>query len=292
MDKLLDGRAVVITGSGRGLGRAYALAAAAEGAAVVVNDLDRDAANDTVAEITNSGGRAIAGVQDVSDWDAAGELINLCVDSFGAIDGLVNNAGVLRINRPEEQTRRDTLDVVNSSVIGTVACTTHALQHMCAAGRGVIVNVTSGQQMGAPAMAVYGAAKAAVATLTYSWSHDLVAEGVRVNAISPNAHTRMADAYEEFLGPRAAGQNVGISPELNAPLVVYLLSELSDGVSGQVFRFDGQSLMVCSHPAVIDRDAYLPPECTARDIASVVASELTGLFQPVGLRRIKPPEFS
>lgn len=291
MNDLLDEMAVVITGSGRGLGRAYALAAAAEGAAVVVNDIDVDTAEAVVAEIAEAGGRAVVSGHDVSDWDAAAELIELCVESFGRIDGLVNNAGILRVNRPEEQTERDTLDVVNSSLLGTVACSTHALRHMCEAGRGVIVNVTSGQQMGAPVMAVYGAAKAAVATLTYSWSQDLHVSGVRVNAISPNAHTRMADVYEEFLGTRATGQNVGIEPESNAPLVIYLLSELSEGVSGQVFRFDGQRLMVCAHPTVIAPDAYLPEGCTARDVAAVVAGELAGLFQPSGIRRISAPMF-
>lgn len=291
MTELLADQAIVITGAGRGIGRAYAHAAAAEGALLVVNDIDIDTAEAVVAEITDQGGRAVVSGHDVSNWAAAGELIELCVATYGRIDGLVNNAGELRVNRPEDQTEADMNDVLGSSLIGTIACTTHALPHMRQARRGVILNVTSGQQMGAPAMAVYGAAKSGIAALTYSWSLDLNPDGIRVNAISPNAQTRMADVFETFLGDSAPGQNEGKAPESNAPLAIYLLSELSAGVTGQVIRQDGQSIMVCSHPAVIAPSAFLPEEHNAHDVASAVAFELASLFQPVGVRRVNPPNF-
>lgn len=288
---LLPDQAIVITGAGRGIGRAYAHAAAVQGALLVVNDIDVETAEAVVAEITQQGGRAVASGHDVSNWAAAGELIELCVDTYGRVDGLVNNAGELRVNRPEDQTEADMNDVLGSSLIGTIACTTHALPHMQRARRGVILNVTSGQQMGAPAMAVYGAAKAGVAALTYSWSQDLSADGIRVNAISPNAQTRMAEVFETFVGGTAPGQNEGKAPESNAALAIYLLSELSAGVSGQVIRQDGQSIMVCSHPALISPSAFLPDGHDAHDVASVMAFELASMFQPVGVRRVSPPNF-
>lgn len=282
---LLAGRAIVITGAARGLGAAYARAVAAEGGSVVLNDLDEAELRQIVAGITEAGGKAIAHPADITDWDQADGLIERCVMEFGAIDGLVNNAGYFALARPQDQLpepARRTLDV---NVFGTVACAVPSMRRMIAKGSGVILNVTSGEQMGKTSSAVYGASKAAVATLTYSWAEDMREHGVRVNAISPNAHTRMADTYQAFLG--AAGtQNVGLAPEVNAPLVIFLLSDLSAGVTGQVARLSGTDLMLCTHPAILDpvlhRDVW-----NVRDIAEAFDTDLRDRLQPVGVRNVR-----
>src|SRR5439155_4055963 len=125
----------------------------------------------------------------------AEELIERCVHEFGAIDGLVNNAGCFALSLPQEQRQQDVRRLVDVNLVGTIACGVHALRHMIGRRRGAVVNATSAEQMGKTSSAVYGATKAAVAALTYSWSVDVREHGVRVNAVSPNAHTRMAEIY-------------------------------------------------------------------------------------------------
>ncbi|GLZ42014.1 SDR family oxidoreductase [Actinokineospora sp. NBRC 105648] len=281
----LHDKAVVVTGAGRGLGAAYAVAAAAAGASVVVNDIDQDAAAKVASDIGRAGGRAVAHPADITDWDAAEGLISLCVSEFGAIDGLVNNAGVFTLALPWEQDPTEARRLIEVNLLGTLACGTHALRHMVARGSGTVVNVTSGEQMGKTATAVYGATKAAVATLTYSWSLDARDHGVRVNAVSPNAHTRMADTYQAFRGS-AGTQNVGLAPEVNAPLVVYLLSDLSSAVTGQVVRLNGSDLMLCTHPAVLD-PVLTRPGWTIEALAEAFAGELAEHLQPVGIQRVR-----
>ena len=165
---LLDDRTVVITGAGRGLGEAYARAAAAEGATVVVNDVEGDLADAVARDIVAGGGRAVAHPADVSDWAAAEGLIARCVEEFGRIDALVNNAGEFALALPQEQGAEDARRLLDVNVYGTIACGTAALRRMVEQGSGVVLNVTSGEQMGNTATGVYGATKAAVATLTYS----------------------------------------------------------------------------------------------------------------------------
>ncbi|SMC95949.1 SDR family NAD(P)-dependent oxidoreductase [Lentzea albidocapillata] len=284
-DAPLAGRAVVITGAGRGLGAAYALAVAAAGGVAVVNDIDGDEAERVAARIVAGGGRAVAHPADITSWDAAEELIGRCVEEFGAIDGLVNNAGVFALALPQDQQPEQTRRIIDVNLFGTVACGTHALRHMVARGRGVVLNVTSGEQMGKTASAVYGATKAAVATLTYSWAEDVREHGVRVNAVSPNAHTRMADVYQAFRGVDGS-QNAGLAPERNAPLVVYLLSDRGAAVTGQVVRLSGEELMLCTHPAILEpvvrRDVW-----TVESLAEAFESDLAGRQQPAGVRRVR-----
>jgi NAD(P)-dependent dehydrogenase (short-subunit alcohol dehydrogenase family) len=149
---------------------------------------------------------------------------------------------------------------------------------MLDAGRGSVVNVTSGAQGGTRGLAAYSATKGAVASLTYSWALDVEGSGVRVNAISPNAHTGMADVFEQYRGTAAVGQNVGKDPADNAPVLVYLLSEFSAGVNGQVLRIDGRELTVVTH---------WTPETVARAVERHRDSHL----QPLGAvaRRISTP---
>jgi NAD(P)-dependent dehydrogenase (short-subunit alcohol dehydrogenase family) len=283
---LLVGRAVVITGAGRGLGAAYARAIAEAGAAVVVNDIDVDEANEVAAAIVKAGGQAVAHPADITDWSQADALIERCVSEFGAIDGLVNNAGYFSLALPQDQRPDPLRRTIDVNLYGTAACGVLALRRMVDRGRGVVLNVTSGEQMGKTASAIYGASKAAVATLTYSWAEDMRGRGIRVNAISPNAHTRMATVYQEFVGGEVGSQNIGLAPEVNAPLVVYLLSDLSTAITGQVVRINGAELMLCTHPGILDpvlrRDTW-----TVDAIAEAFATDLAHRQQPAGVHRVR-----
>ena len=275
----LDGKAVVVTGAGRGLGAAYARLAALEGASVVVNDVDLALASTVADEI---GG--LADGSDISTWDGAGSLVARCVSEFGAIDGLVNNAGIFRLADPRSQDPSEFRAVMEVNVLGTAYCGLHALRAMLDQGHGSLVNVTSGAHAGSAGMAAYGASKGAVASLTYCWAVDLLGSGVRVNAVSPNAHTRMADAYERYLGVKAQGQNVGKTPESNAPAVVFLLSDAAAAVHGQVVRIDGDELSLISHPSVLG-EGLRDPEWTVAGVAAAFAGELGRSLQPLGLFR-------
>ena len=281
----LAGKAVVVTGAGRGLGAAYARAVAAAGGAVVVNDIDAAAAEAVAAGITADGGRAVAHVADVSSWQAAAELVDRCVTEFGAVDGLVNNAGVFSLSLPQDQQEAPARRALDVNLFGTIACGVHALRHMVRAGRGSVLNVTSGEAMGKSASAVYGATKAAVATLTYSWAEDVRSAGVRVNAISPNADTAMADVYRAFFGDQGR-QNAGLPPEANTPLAVYLLSDRSRDVTGQVVRIFGRELMLCTHPAVLE-PVLVRDEWTLEAIEEAFAADLVHRLQPAGVRRVR-----
>jgi NAD(P)-dependent dehydrogenase (short-subunit alcohol dehydrogenase family) len=277
----MTGKAVVVTGAGRGLGAAYATLAAREGAAVVVNDVDVDQAREVVAGIEARGGRAVADGSNIATWDGAGALVAHCVEAFGAIDGLVNNAGIFRLANPYDQDPDDFRAVIEVNLLGTAYCGLHAIRAMT---RGSIVNVTSGAHAGSADMGAYGASKGGVASLTYAWAVDLAGSGIRVNAVSPNAQTRMAETFEKHLGDRAQKQNIGKAPEQNAPAVVYLLSDLSAAVHGQVVRMDGAELSLIRHPAVIGAGVE-DPQWTVEAVATAFEGELAGCLQPLGLFR-------
>jgi NAD(P)-dependent dehydrogenase (short-subunit alcohol dehydrogenase family) len=269
----------VVTGAGRGLGAAYARLAAAEGARVVVNDVDGAAAREVATAI---GAAAVADNSDVATWEGAGTLVSRCREEFGSIDGLVNNAGIFRLADPFTQDPEEFRAVVEVNLLGTAYCGLHAIRAMREQGGGSVVNVTSGSHAGYAGVGAYGASKGGVASLTYCWAADLKGTPVRVNAVSPNAHTRMAEAYEAYLGERARGQNIGKPPEDNAPAVVYLLSDAAAGVTGQVVRVDGTELSLMSHPGLLPPVVRLP-EPTVAAVAAAFAGQLAARQQPTGL---------
>ncbi|MEU4568951.1 SDR family oxidoreductase [Micromonospora sp. NPDC023956] len=267
MPGVLAGRAVIVTGAGRGLGEAYARLAAAEGASVVVNDVDGAAASAVADSIG-----ALADDSDIATWAGAGRLVDACRRAHGRVDGLVNNAGLFRLADPGEQDPEEFRRVLEVNLLGTAYCGLHAIRAMLAQGGGSVVNVTSGAQSGTAALAAYGASKGGVASLTWCWAADLAGTGVRVNAVSPNAHTRMADAFERHLGSRARGQNVGKSPSSNAPAVVHLLSDAAAGITGQIVRIDGDELSLVPPPRPT-RPVRIP-EWTVAAVAGAFAGEL------------------
>jgi NAD(P)-dependent dehydrogenase (short-subunit alcohol dehydrogenase family) len=254
---VLDGKAVVITGAGAGLGEAYARHAARHGARLVLNDVSPAAAEKIAGDIRAAGGEAVASPGDVSSWDYAGELIATCVAAFGRIDGLVNNAGILRHGRATEMTEGDLRAMFDVNALGSAACGSHAIRTMLGQGRpGSIVNVASGSQAGDIALGGYGATKAAVASLTFSWALELRETRVRVNALSPLAHTAMAESNIRHLAEQSASREVVYTTlppaEINAPAVVFLLSDRSIGVNGQILRIAGDELSFVTHPLIAE----------------------------------------
>ena len=235
----LKGHAVVITGAGAGMGAAHARAAAALGAKVVVNDINATAAETVVGEIRAAGGIAVAGPHDIRDPAAAEALIGRCIAEFGAITGLVNNAAVCLRAPFETATLEQLRASLEVNVVGVFNCARAAVGPMLKQGGGSIVNITSGAQTGQDDLGCYGATKGAVSSFTYAWAGELRDRGVRVNAVSPMASTAMSN-FSQDLAP----------PEANAPPVLYLLSDLSKHVTGQVIRITGKKLSVMCHPAI------------------------------------------
>jgi NAD(P)-dependent dehydrogenase (short-subunit alcohol dehydrogenase family) len=277
---LLAGKRIVVTGGGQGLGRAYAMACAQEGAAVVVSDIEPQAVAAVTAEIEAAGGRALGHAGSVASWADAEALVGRCVDELGGLDGLVNNAGVTAVGDPWSFGEDDLRRVVDVNLLGTLFCGTHALRHMAGNGGGAILNVTSGALLGILEHSLYGATKGAVMSLTYGWAMDAAPHGVRVNALSPLARTAMSLAWanrdEEHMDEPP--------PEAIAPVVPFLLSDRAAGISGQVVRLDHRGLSLLRAPAFGD-----PVPVEPRTVAAVEAAfetQLREALEPVGFSRM------
>jgi NAD(P)-dependent dehydrogenase (short-subunit alcohol dehydrogenase family) len=252
---LCEGRACVVTGAGRGIGREYALMLADYGARVVVNDLggardgtggDAGPAQDVVDEIVGRGGTAVANTDDVGSWDGAQRLIRQTVDTFGGLDVLVNNAGILRDRMLFSMTEEEWDAVIKVHLKGTFATSRFAAEYWrnrSKAGEtndARIINTTSVAGIYAnPGQTNYGAAKAGIAAFTQIAALELERYGVMVNAIAPGALTRLTDdlGLPEEMVKR-------FDPRSVAPVVVWLVSPLSAGVTGHVIEASGLVLAV------------------------------------------------
>lgn len=288
----LQGKSVVITGAGSGLGAAYARHAAGLGAAVVVNDISADAAQATVDAIMAAGGKAVAHAGDISSWSYAQSLVDACIDAFGAITGIVNNAGILRIGKILDLTEADMRRMVEINLIGTAACASHAARRMLAAGKGgSIINVASGSQAGDVALGGYGATKGGVASLTYSWAMELRGSGIRVNALSPLAETAMAAQNKALMAEQAASREVHYAAlpdaNVNAPVVSFLLSDAAEKINGQVVRIAGKQLSFVTHPLIAD--PVLEGDWNYEAVGAAFAETLANSQQPLGLGYARKP---
>src|SRR3954454_4455819 len=252
MSALCQDRVVVVTGAGGGIGRGYALAFAQQGAKVVVNDLggSRDgsgastgAAQAVVDEIVAAGGQAVANTDDISSWDGAKHLIDQAVETFGGLDVLVNNAGILRDKMIANMEESDWDSVIKVHLKGTFATTRHAAAYWRGVSKaggvvdGRVINTTSPSGLyGNVGQANYGAAKAGIASFTIIAARELGRYGVTVNAIAPTALTRMTEDIAFMAGaqPDESGFNE-MDPENIAPLAVWLGSSLSKGITERVF---------------------------------------------------------
>jgi NAD(P)-dependent dehydrogenase (short-subunit alcohol dehydrogenase family) len=286
--RLLEGKAVVITGSGQGIGAACAKGCARRGASVVVNDIVAPLAHETAAAIKAEGGKAIACVADVTKWEDAGRLIDTCISSFGKIDGLVNNAALYTAAKIEAFDPAAARSLVEANVLGPLNCTGRAVKPMLAQKSGSIVNVTSGAHMGIVNLGIYGATKGAVASMIYTWALELAGSGVRVNGLSPFGATRMGvppNVTDEELAKMHAHMQ---KPEANSPVIEFLLSDLAKDVNGQILRIDKSELSLYTHPALLLPPAQRP-EWTAELIAEAFEKEFKGRQIACGVKGMNEP---
>ncbi|HEX2850241.1 MAG TPA: SDR family oxidoreductase [Acidimicrobiales bacterium] len=251
---ICDGRVVIITGAGRGIGREEALLYAAEGAKVVVNDLgaevdgagrSSEVAESVVKEIEAMGGEAVSNGDDISDWEGAQRLINQAIEAFGGLDVVVNNAGILRDRMIFNMTEDEWDAVIKVHLKGTFCTTRWAVAYWRERAKAGdtndarIINTSSGSGLYAnPGQANYGAAKAGIAAFTQIVAKECERYGITANAIAPGARTRMT----ENLRPRedlAPDQFDMRDPANVAPLVVWLGSPESRDVTGEVFNVFG-----------------------------------------------------
>ncbi len=250
---ICDKRSIIVTGSGAGLGRAYVLALAAEGAQVVVNDIKREAAEAVVAEVKAAGGQAVASGDDITSMAGAEAIVKTAVDAFGDVHGLVNNAGIVR-DRMFASMSEDEWDLVIKVHLKGHFCIASKLvqrwrDQVKATGQRVdarIVNTSSGAGLqGSVGQSNYAAAKGGIASLTLIQAAELGRYGITANALAPAARTGMTEGpFGAIMKKPEDGSFDYYAPENVAPLVVWLCSPLSAKVSGRVFEVEGGKLSV------------------------------------------------
>ena len=275
---ICENRTVIITGAARGLGRAYALAFAAEGANVVVNDIgtslggegrDTSAADGVVAEIIAAGGKAIANYEDVTDWDAAGRIVAATSNAFGDLHVVVNNAGSVRDRMFVSATIEEWDATMHVHLRGHFCISRHAVNYWRAKqkdGRDPdarIINTTSGAGLqGSIAQAAYSTAKGGIASLTLVQAAELGRYGITANALAPSARTRMTEqAFADKMATQGAEFDV-MDPANIAPAVVWLGSAESRDVTGCVFELEGGKIMIedgWREGPVVDKGARWAP---------------------------------
>jgi NAD(P)-dependent dehydrogenase (short-subunit alcohol dehydrogenase family) len=291
---MLDGKAALVTGSGRGIGRGIAIALAKAGANVVVNDLgatldgqgeEKTPADQVVDEILTNGGMAVTNYGSVADWDQAHAMVDQVVDAFGRIDIVVNVAGILRDRMIFNMTEAEWDAVIAVHLKGMFNCTQAASIKFREQRSGRVISMSSVSALGAAGQPNYAAAKAGIMGLTWSTANALSRYGVTANAIMPSGATRMIDstprgkAFFEEHGKWPSEMAVGTErdPDNVAPLVVYLASDAAQDVNGQVFHSYGYGYTLLEQPHAvrsIRSDGRWDPEELARIFPETLGANL------------------
>ena len=279
---ILEGKAAVVTGGGRGIGRGHCIHLAGNGAAVVVNDVDPNEAGVVVDEITQQGGKAVASTSDIGSRKGAEELIGQCVSEFGKIDAIVNNAGIVRDRSFLKMSDEEFDDVIRVHLYGTFWCGQVAALRMREQGTGgAIVNTVSAAHFGNFGQTNYASAKGAIASITYTWALELARYGIRVNAISPSGTTRMSATA------RVDGREVElpfIDPAQNGPMVAFLCSDEADYISGQIFGTGGDRVQLLEQPRY-GTAMFKPGGWSVDEIREHFKGTLGSRLEPVGVMK-------
>jgi NAD(P)-dependent dehydrogenase (short-subunit alcohol dehydrogenase family) len=262
----------------------------------VVNDVDLDQAEAVVSEIEAAGGRAHASNADIGTREGAERLVDQCVADFGSIDIAVNNAGISRDRSFLKMSDEEFTDVMRVHVMGTFWCAQAAAKKMKEAGRGgSIINTVSAAQMGNFGQTNYAAAKGAIASMTYTWALELVRYGIRVNAVSPAATTRLS---QTFKGPDGKPVEMPfLDPALNGPMVVFLSSDSGNYITGQVFGTGADRVAMMEQPKY-GSTMIQPGGWSVEDLEKHFKLHLGGKLEALGIQKkpypyadgIHPPE--
>jgi NAD(P)-dependent dehydrogenase (short-subunit alcohol dehydrogenase family) len=289
--KMLEGKVVIVTGAGRGIGREIALAMARHGARVVVNDLgveldgSKSASNpatEVVELIRSEGGEALVSLESVADWESANRIVRTAIDGFGQLDCVVNNAGILRDVMFHKLEPRDWELVIQVMLHGAFYMCRAAIGHMRERQTGSFVQMISASGLaGNYGQSAYASAKAGMVGLSKSIAIDAQRYNVRSNCIAPSAWTRMTSSIPDTPENAARiAQRKQVTPDKNAPLAVYLASDLASGVNGQIFatRMNEIFLMSQSRPL---RSIHRSEGWTPETIATHAIPALKSSFYPL-----------
>ncbi|MFY9615292.1 MAG: SDR family oxidoreductase [Candidatus Dormiibacterota bacterium] len=298
MSGLLEGRVVAITGAGRGIGRAHALLCAEHGASVVVNDLGAQLdgggtsagpAGEVVDEIQRAGGDAVANNDDCADWEGAQRLVQTAIDNFGRLDVMVANAGILRDRMLVNMTIEDWDAVMRVHLRGTFCSAHWAAVHWRERSKGgeevdarLITTSSAAGLYGNIGQANYSAAKAGIAAFTRTVAAELERYGVTANAVAPAARTRMTETlFADVMKPPEEGFDA-MAPENNSPIIAWLASKESKGVTARIFETMGGQLGIAEgyrHGPVVKQDGPFDPT----KLGGVVEQLLAEAAQPTAL---------
>ncbi len=292
MPGMMEGKVIVVTGAGRGIGAAIAKLMARHGARVVVNDIgaslggeggDQTPAEEVVGEIRKNGGEAVASYDSVAEFASAGKIIQCALDNFGRVDCVVNNAGILRDVIFHKMTEQDWDVVVTVMLKGAFNCSRHAADYFRRQESGCFVHMTSTSGLiGAMGQANYSAAKLGIVALSTSIAIDMQRFNVRSNCIAPVAWTRMTASIppKDPAAKKRIEQRMQVTPEYNAPLAVFLASDAAKDVTAQVFSVRKNELFLMSQSRPL-RGVHRAEGWTPQTCAEHMLPALKSWFVPL-----------